>query len=404
MRKCRHISIDLTSRVSSVTVRSYGDPTVTHQEKAEAQAVALALAYLAEAAIAWSDLRNGESSDRAAERALSSLSRASAWALRIARTDNSASPRTPAKLVGLMQTPLNQWLQVNYETPLLESDSDPTTLCWELSEQLNGRPDLELAQKNIALVRNRLREEPIAEKLKTNQELYIAFRRALCVRGYARLTDAQELCIRVGIPLAEIFERIPTSNTIKLQDKTVFYPCPRCGWPMRFRQALLSCMSRICQERGALFQRTDRQECVPLAGTAMPAPLSANDHLRVCRGIWYYTTLPGLIELELERRVVAIPGVREVTMWPEFDAYDLHVIAGESSWRVDVKDWRSTVLLAERLNQRPPSTLTFIVVPDRRKDQAKELEQRCTSSEWRFATVSQFVKIVRLTLKSTQGY
>jgi hypothetical protein len=66
--------------------------------------------------------------------------------------------------------------------------------------------------------------------------------------------------------------------------------------------------------------------------------------------------------LDLESELAKLPGI-EVTLWPQFDSYDLLVEhrAKQKTWRVDVKDWSSPWLLARRKRSAEPSLARMVV-------------------------------------------
>jgi hypothetical protein len=127
--------------------------------------------------------------------------------------------------------------------------------------------------------------------------------------------------------------------------------------------------------------------------------LALEDRLRLRRGAWRYTLLPGLAELDLARRLEAVPGA-SVELWPQRDRYDLLIRLAGSEWRVDVKDWTDGGSLAESLRQRPVSGEAWIVVPDNRKHQVGLLEERCSQSGWRFATATSLLHLIESAARS----
>jgi hypothetical protein len=84
-----------------------------------------------------------------------------------------------------------------------------------------------------------------------------------------------------------------------------------------------------------------------------------------------FVALPGIAELRLAAELRR-QGV-DVSMWPDFDAYDLRVeFPDGSAWAVDVKDWASPVALARHLTSgtpfraEPPWERAFFVFPSYR--------------------------------------
>jgi hypothetical protein len=109
------------------------------------------------------------------------------------------------------------------------------------------------------------------------------------------------------------------------------------------------------------------------------------------RGIWRYTVLPGLIEVELHDRLEQKSDV-EVTLWPELDAYDLRVDTPDESYQVDVKDWTLPRYSIRRLPPRPPDQPTMhVVVPDERADHLSTLGEADQPPGYHVQTMTQFV-------------
>lgn len=138
----------------------------------------------------------------------------------------------------------------------------------------------------------------------------------------------------------------------------------------------------------------DDSGIVALGPLKAPTPIPCDAHCALLPGIWRYTVLPGLEELDLAARLEQIPGVR-VELWPYVDAYDLDVRLGDASWRVDVKDHAFANGLARHLVARPTLETTWIVVPDARRDQVALLRRGVPSDAgYRFASSSDFVRRV----------
>lgn len=81
-----------------------------------------------------------------------------------------------------------------------------------------------------------------------------------------------------------------------------------------------------------------------------------------------FVTGPGLSEVDLERRLIALGA--KVEMWPNYDACDLLVILPNGQrWAVDVKDYANGGVLGRRFTTfktNPGYDEAFLVVPDYR--------------------------------------
>ncbi|MFZ5480842.1 MAG: hypothetical protein ACOZNI_29045 [Myxococcota bacterium] len=131
-----------------------------------------------------------------------------------------------------------------------------------------------------------------------------------------------------------------------------------------------------------------------------PPPVDARDKLRLKRGPWRYTLLPGLEEIALERRLREIDGV-EVELWPFVDEFDLQVSLRGRTWRADVKDWSDPVALARSLRRRLPAEETLIALPADRARHVHVLAERLPKAHYRVLTVDQVVAEVRRASKET---
>ncbi|MGW1871400.1 restriction endonuclease-related protein [Streptomyces mauvecolor] len=157
------------------------------------------------------------------------------------------------------------------------------------------------------------------------------------------------------------------------------FPCPRCKWPMRAQQAQNGVVVVRCDAHasdGVLYTcKPGKGEDMPVlegvgrdAGPVRGFP-AAGDYLALSRPVWRYLTLPGQMEVALRDAVAGLTGV-DVEMYPDRDAYDLRIVAGEPcvhrEWRVDAKAWSSPDALADALaasRRRPDGVQLTIAVP-----------------------------------------
>jgi hypothetical protein len=224
---------------------------------------------------------------------------------------------------------------------------------------------------------------------------YTAFRRFLVEHAHAESSAAAAAAQSVGVEFAQVYSHIAPAAVIARGKQSEFYPCPRCRWPMHVHGTLVSChRSETCLAAGARFDLSEAS-LVGLGALPPPSPVLAQGKAALRPGIWRFTVLPGLEELDLERRLAAIDGAT-VMLWPFVDAYDLDVRRGEARWRIDVKDHSSAVSLARHLNDRQVTETTWIVVPDRREAQIPVLERLVArDAGYRFASSSEIVRRVK---------
>lgn len=344
-----------------------------------------ALVLAAVAARAWC-LRTSD--DAAPGRQLvASLMEAAAWASR-ARRHRGLAPMTVADLIEALALPASEWLPGAGDFVLVE-ENQPTAVCLDFVDDAGGFALEEVEQGIIKTVMSNIGGRPDAA------EVYTSFRKFLVEHAWASVADAARLCRTVGVDLARLFSEVPVDARVVVGETEYFFPCLRCGWPMALQGESLSCArSPSCIKAGARYRHLDGK-LVALGRLEPPAPVVCSGNAALRPGLWRYTVLPGLEELSLQKRLLAIPEV-EVELWPFIDAYDLDVRLRDHRWRVDVKDHVSPMRLARHLAERPAREPTWIVVPDERRDQVSVLARVVPpDARYHFASSTEFVRRVK---------
>lgn len=104
--------------------------------------------------------------------------------------------------------------------------------------------------------------------------------------------------------------------------------------------------------------------------------------------VWRFVTVPGVPELELERRLQRVSGVTE-DMWPDMDRVDLAVRTVNGwQWEVGVKDHAVPITIVENA-----PAARDVVVPNYRCAQVRPLARELPDK--RVWTVSAFARHVR---------
>lgn len=206
-------------------------------------------------------------------------------------------------------------------------------------------------------------------------------------------------------------------------DEGWWFACPVCQWPMRIAVrkdggapvGSARCWHAPHADMGASYlfhppadarapellpepppPRPGGREAVlyPDLGE-VPQAKATSGHKALVRGIWRYTTVPGLPELALHDRLKE-RGVK-VKMWPGLDAYDLLVEGGprrkfKDPLKVDVKDYTSATTLASLIHAQEGDKggAGWLVVPDYRAGQVPLLSGVCEKYEMKAATASEF--------------
>lgn len=198
-----------------------------------------------------------------------------------------------------------------------------------------------------------------------------------------------------------------------------WFPCPICRWPMRIvqrggrgaRTGAVRCFHRPHADRGAQysFKIPDIGKpptLVPIPGSAqppgnasvlaprvnehVPEPVPADGHKALTRGVWRWTTIPGLVEIGLYDALTS-RGLA-VQLWPDIDSYDLHVEAGGEVFRVDVKDYSSAILLAKKIDadEGDAGGAEWLVVPDHNESSVPLLTTVSSKYRLNVATAGDF--------------
>jgi hypothetical protein len=234
-----------------------------------------------------------------------------------------------------------------------------------------------------------------------SQDAYVASRRFVIERpaGEQRaLTNERTTApVYAGARLVTDYKPVPEDRVHRFaggEADECWWPCPVCRWPMRIQGAVVTCTYSPHQ---AAFRITGpgrpaggRPGLAKTSAARMRVPVAQPTAGRTCvdQAVWRFVTVPGISEVLLERRLLAIPGVG-VQMWPVRDAYDLLVTAPDGHpWRVDVKDHVSPAGIAA-----DPPAAQYVVVPAYRKGQVSQLRRMLPDKQVR--TIDQFVSEVR---------
>jgi hypothetical protein len=267
-------------------------------------------------------------------------------------------------------------------------------------------------------------QERVYEALmkRQDQAAYVEGRRALI--QFPAGPDGKLRKLRLPSSVADFYRPIPHAATYD----GWWFACPVCGWPMRItiarsgvgRAATVRCFHGPHAAQGAAYHfkipgKGTPPSLVPAAsppplppGNAsvlfadvrgcVPEPVPVDGHKALTRGVWRWTTIPGLVEVALfgalEER-----GLKPV-LWPDLDAYDLHVEAGSSPgravFRIDMKDYSSPLLLASKVQADGGDAggAEWLVVPDYRASSVPLLRAVCREYGLQVATVGEIGALI----------
>jgi hypothetical protein len=233
-----------------------------------------------------------------------------------------------------------------------------------------------------------------------------------------------------ALPLPEVARSAYREISLDARFRDWWYACPVCRWPMRITApsngrkgggiGIARCWYGPHVELGASYdfrvpddgsapmlvprsparKRPPRERILTPILAAPPKALPVEDHRALVRGVWRYTTVPGLIELALH------DGLKErgiaVDLWPGLDLFDLRITppAGtptpEGGIKVDVKDYSSAITLGRLLHsqQGDRGGATVLVVPDHRADQVHLLQNVCSQYDMTAVAATDFAESI----------
>ncbi|MGW7529799.1 restriction endonuclease-related protein [Streptomyces sp. NPDC054783] len=270
---------------------------------------------------------------------------------------------------------------------LLDDDGMPSSalhrLAVEASEHGHQAPGIGADIRHLHSLLRAVGMLPVSTGLSriSGETVQHAVFRALRAAGFEAYTRGREAMVRTPV----LTRRDLSRNTalVELGAYTGVSPtrqfgglwaaCPMCRWTMRATYRPNGVVDVECEdERHSLLGARYRAEPTAVVGwrlapcgelRTVPELLSVEGYVALPYALWLWVTLPGLLEVELRDRLVALGA--EVRLWPFGDAYDLHVARpGRSrAWRVDVKTWADPYGLAQKLREDPegPSELCFVV-------------------------------------------
>jgi hypothetical protein len=253
-----------------------------------------------------------------------------------------------------------------------------------------------------------------ALRKRQDQAAYVDGRRALIETPAG--TDGELRKLKLPSSVADFYRPIPYAA---IYDRW-WFACPVCQWPMRIiiagargmKTGSTRCFHKPHAALGAAFHFRipsggGPPSLVPAAappsapaGNAsvlftdvrghVPEPRPAEGHKALARGVWRWTTIPGLIEVALYR-ALETRGLKPA-LWPDLDSYDLHVeaCAGtiKSTFRIDVKDYSNALLLAKKVQADGGDTggAGWLVVPDYHAPSVALLSKVCAEFGLNVAT------------------
>ncbi|WP_131738706.1 restriction endonuclease-related protein [Actinomadura roseirufa] len=306
---------------------------------------------------------------------------------------------------------------------------DAFDLRWEHAELVSlirSLRDFSGQRVSADTVRSHLAQAEVFEAISgRGPDQYVHDRRNLITRPAG---DAEELS-GLGLPLKAVGFYADISYQSLYQGW--WFGCPVCRWPMKVTEhkkagreyGKVECFYARHADTGARysFQPTDGGPPVlqPFTEPSQPSAREAPLHLSVpdeppqarpasgCkaldRGVWRYTTVPGLPELRLhhvlEQRLAGTGA--KVQLWPMSDAYDHRIEirrpdGSTAVFEADLKDYTHGHTLGQSIHraQGDRGDARWLIVPDHRAGQVPMLDSICRTYDMRALAATDFAVMV----------
>ncbi|WP_238845317.1 hypothetical protein [Nostoc edaphicum] len=249
---------------------------------------------------------------------------------------NKIQPQgVPDFLTNWGQHPIKDWtIEIDFPEDWKDAqfieDHKPSGFCIELDGSYIS--EAERIQTEVM--------EEVFRKSAQYPNLYVEFRRLIITcpvitKGERDIKSVLQLKPFQKV-LEDSYEEAPASY--KKQGK--FYCCGHCGGLMhRTADNQLKCENKHCAK--------EKKSPVPFQCD------KDDEVLWLKKGLRYFIHRPGCAELRIEKRLQEL-GL-EVTLYPDFDKYDLHIVFPDNTvWAVDVKFWESAYNLAKKVDKPIP--------------------------------------------------
>ncbi|MFD9946741.1 hypothetical protein ACFWYW_17255 [Nonomuraea sp. NPDC059023] len=288
-------------------------------------------------------------------------------------------PGTPAELIPLLRLPLGTWLPVGDQAlaglVILGDDDRLTDATYDIGcaytvELLAGQEDP--GARWLPSWRTHRAEQVenavFRRLLNGTDEDYTAGRRFLVEHPAGATAELLTWQAALGVQPSASYGPIPHHQ----QWNGWWWPCPLCRWPMSVTSsALVKC--RFAPHE-AVYTLLSSGRLQPVTGAPrITGALPVQGAACVDESTWRYIVVPGAVEVRLNDRINALPGV-STRLYPDKDRCDIAVHAGERELTLDVKDYGSATALAARLSAHPIAA-DLLVLPQYRREQLPELRR-----------------------------
>jgi len=257
------------------------------------------------------------------------------------------------------------------------------------------------------------------------EQQYVHDRTHLITHPVGKVDDLADL----GLPLKAV--ALYTDISYQSTYRGWWFPCPVCRWPMKVSQhraagtgyGQAECFYPRHAETGASYMFHPTDGAAPLLHPAGDVPNPGDREKTLClrasgepptahptagykaltRGVWRYTTVPGLAELRLHQQLQdRLAGTdATVRLWPMSDAYDHQIEVPQGDGRqlvftADLKDYTHGHTLGKTIHQARGDRggAKWLVVPDHRAGQVPLLQGVCRKYGMNTLTATDFAVMV----------
>ena len=249
---------------------------------------------------------------------------------------NKTQPQgIPDFLCNWVQRPIRDWtLEIDcpeeWKDAQFIEDQKPSGFCIELDGSYISEADR--IQAGVM--------QEVFKKSAQDPSLYVEFRRLLITHPVITKGERDIKAVLQLKPLQKVLEDSYEEAPASYKKQGKFYCCGNCGGLMhRTVDNQLKCENKHCakEKKAPVTFECDKDDEV----------------LWLKKGLRYFIHRPGCAELRIEKRMKEL-GL-EVTLYPDSDKYDLHIVFPDQTvWAVDVKFWESAYNLAKKVNEPIP--------------------------------------------------
>lgn len=307
-------------------------------------------------------------------------------------------PRTLPELVQWLHIAPAEWLgssdaRFDWSEPLLEAGF-VTDYGESLADVLKGEayPRLALEDTHFRAIHRTTRE---MGKPGLYSDLRVFLIRNPIVEDYIGQVASNHAWGNTLHPMVmECYEPIPPSCIRMKNNVKSVALCPHCGWTLQWKHNEAAChVGGPC-----ILAQSD------LSANAVWIPYQPAMR-RTKEGIQRYVVAPEVLLLDLYSRLSKMRGAI-CTLFPEFDAYDLHIEWDGGIWAVDLKDHRNPHKLVRRMpafNRYPQWSRAFYLFPNHR---VTESYLQVFENRWKrepdveFMSLSAFIRLINREMAS----